>query len=1611
MNIRIVFLVLAVMLYAGELWGQPTFSTDIDITRTYGDALFTHTISPNTYNGMVAYTEPATLPAGITNFTDNGDNTCSFDIDPKIIGAPGSSFTFDASDDDDKIPVTFNLTVNKATLTATAQNASRIYGVANPTFTINYTGFVYSENETSITAPTASCIATSSSNVGTYTIELSGGAADNYTIISLVDGTLTVDPAPITNATITVPAPATAVSPTTTVTGSTNFTGSVTWSPYDNPFKGSTQYTASITLTAAANYTFPATGLTVTLNGTSETATVTNGGTDGNTATLSRTFPATAAKTVNIITIKTQPKLNYTHGNSLDLSGLVVTLTYNDGTSADVKFEDFGSNGITTDIAHGSTLSYSTHNGKSVLVTCNGRNTNTNPLSISKAPITSAAIMVTAPVTGAAPNATASGTGNFTIGSVSWTPGHNPFQVSATYTATVTLTATNDYTFTGLTTATINGYTATVQSNNGTTATLKYEFVATAPISISSAAITVTAPITGAMQNPTATSGTVNFTYGSVTWSPNDNPFQSGKQYTASITLKAAANYTFPTGLTGTVNGISASVANPNPGIAGNTATLSRTFTATGAKTLTGISIKTQPTLSYTHGNALNLSGLVVTRTYNDLTTDDVPFASFGTNGITTDIASGSTLSFTTHNGKLITVTCNGFSAYTNALSISKAVINSAAITVTAPVTGAAPNSTASASGTVNFTIGQVSWTPNPNPNPFQSSTQYTAVVTLSAASDYTFTGGVTTATINGYTAAVTNNTGAAVTLSYQFAATTLTPITSAAISVTAPETRNNQIVTATGTGNFDIGQVSWTDNDNPFKGNKQYTATVTLTAHSGYTFTGMTGATINGHTATRSNNTGSAVTLSYAFPATDKLTQNLTINNPGTKIYGDNPFTLTTTGSSGTGTITFTLVSGPGTVSSSGLVTITGAGNINVSATIAADDYYMAATSPQLTINVGKAPVPNFDWPKATPVPYSPDMLLSAVTFSPTSITLGDFSWTNGSIQLTAGTANRSMTLTLTQSAKDNYNFVGATVTGIVSVTVNKATPVVTLNSLPTMVYGDNPLSIDDLAFVFEAPELPVKFRLATGSSDAVDVSVAGIVTVNHAGNSTIEAYVDESANYTTASRSRNITVEQANLYVIPEDYLLQQGKTPPIIFPVRYEGFINGDDESVFKGELYFKTEATSDPLMYDIIASGVSAVNYQMHFLKGRLFIVPKPTINVWVENTTRQYGDPNQFIIKYDGFEPGDNESKLKERPVATCNATPLSLPGTTYRIRLSGGSDDKYAINILDLNSRLTIEKAVLTVTAENKKRLEGDPNPDLDFTYSGFKNGEDESIFLPKELPTIYTYADTESPPGPWVITFKEGEDNDRYEFKFVQGILTILPKRIVKTYGDQPFEIPITSGVPFTIDDVEVNDESILDCHIDEEGVLIASIKKSGTTNVTFYVSTPPITIMVEVKKAVLVAKVRDCEREQGKINPEFTIDYSGFVYNENENDLLSLPRAGCDADPHDIPKDYVIWIEGGEAENYIVELRSGILKVVPNKALPTAFTPNDDLVNDVWPWKESNYEVSIFNRLGVLLYTGKNGWDGRYKGNYVQPGVYFYIAAKDGVVFRGTVEVIRTK
>mgnify|MGYP002623860570 CR=1 FL=1 len=188
--------------YTGRI--QNILFTDMDITPAYlPDASFTITVS-----------KPSTIIITAKSYSrEYGEANPTFEYTVTggtITGNPKLSCTATEASDAGSYTITVEkgtvtgdvqlvngtLTVTKAPLTVKANDCERFVGEDNPTFTLSYSGWKNSQNESVLTTkPTATCSATKSSPAGTYPIKVSGGSAKNYAF-EYRDGTLTVNSTP-----------------------------------------------------------------------------------------------------------------------------------------------------------------------------------------------------------------------------------------------------------------------------------------------------------------------------------------------------------------------------------------------------------------------------------------------------------------------------------------------------------------------------------------------------------------------------------------------------------------------------------------------------------------------------------------------------------------------------------------------------------------------------------------------------------------------------------------------------------------------------------------------------------------------------------------------------------------------------------------------------------------------------------------------------------------------------------------------------------------------------------------------------------------------------------------------------------------------------------------------------------------------------------------------------------------------------------------------------------------------------------------------------------------------------------------------------------------------
>ncbi|MCB0494672.1 MAG: hypothetical protein KDC79_00925, partial [Cyclobacteriaceae bacterium] len=175
------------------------------------------------------------------------------------------------------------------------------------------------------------------------------------------------------------------------------------------------------------------------------------------------------------------------------------------------------------------------------------------------------------------------------------------------------------------------------------------------------------------------------------------------------------------------------------------------------------------------------------------------------------------------------------------------------------------------------------------------------------------------------------------------------------------------------------------------------------------------------------------------------------------------------------------------------------------------------------------------------------------------------------------------------------------------------------------------------------------------------------------------------------------------------------------------------------------------------------------------------ISKAVLTVTAEDKARIYGDANPaFTVAYAGFVNGETASVLTTAPTASSTAVPTTPVGTVP-ITASGGVDENYSFTYVD--GTLTISKAVLTVTAEDKARIYGDANPVFTVAYAGFVNGETASVLT--TAPTASSTAVATTPVGTVPITASGGVD-ENYSFTYVPGTLTISKAVLTVTAEDK---------------------------------------------------------------------------------------------------------------------------------------------------------------------------------------------------------------------------------
>lgn len=319
-------------------------------------------------------------------------------------------------------------------------------------------------------------------------------------------------------------------------------------------------------------------------------------------------------------------------------------------------------------------------------------------------------------------------------------------------------------------------------------------------------------------------------------------------------------------------------------------------------------------------------------------------------------------------------------------------------------------------------------------------------------------------------------------------------------------------------------------------------------------------------------------------------------------------------------------------------------------------------------------------------------------------------------------------------------------------------------------------------------------------------------------------------------------------------------------------------------------------------------------------------------------------------------------------VATIVGGLIHITGAgTSVITASQATDGNYPA--ASVSQTLTVNKAALTVKADDKSRFEQVANPPLTITYTGFVLGETSAVLSTQ--PAISTTAVLASPPGTYPITVS-GATAANYTITHVNGTLTVVPKSnqtitfnalVTKTYGNADFAAGATSTnntIPITYTSSNTAVATIIgsSIHITGAGTTVITASQAGNAG---YFPAADVSRTLTVNKANLTIRVLDTVKITGQPNPVFTITYTGFVLGETAANLTTAPAAATTASDNSAPGYYPITLSGATSSNYNITYANGRLTVLP-------VTGTGSLYMNAWRNAAGNLTVRVYSNEPLL-------------------------------------------
>lgn len=372
--------------------------------------------------------------------------------------------------------------------------------------------------------------------------------------------------------------------------------------------------------------------------------------------------------------------------------------------------------------------------------------------------------------------------------------------------------------------------------------------------------------------------------------------------------------------------------------------------------------------------------------------------------------------------------------------------------------------------------------------------------------------------------------------------------------------------------------------------------------------------------------------------------------------------------------------------------------------------------------------------------------------------------------------------------------------------------------------------------------------------------------------------------SNYAVTSINGALTINPAPLSFTATNASRIYGNANPA-FNGSFVGLKNADVLTV----TYTSADITSPVGTYPIVPaiSGAKAIDYTITLNSGTLTITKAP-LTVTGPSGSRLYGDPNPAST-FAGLKNSDNITATLASPTAT------SVPATyvtTPVLADPTGKLGNYTVTIR--TGSLTINRAPLSVTANNFTRPFGSANPTLTGTITGVKNGENITASFATtatQNSNVGTFAITAS------VTFSPASLGTNYILSTTNGTLTITAVPLSITSSNQTVVLngSLASSATysgFVLGQGPANLAGTLSCSSNGSTIGTHTISCSGQSSTNYTIS-----FVNTGTETVIYAPVGTCSNGPGHQILAPISTGGGTLFTKATTPAISIQFRVCDA------------------------------------------------------------------------------------------------------------------